>query len=107
MMMNSFSLLRQQAGLALQDVASEFGASTEAVSQWESGQSKPPERILRTLDLLRSFLEPTAAVTKSPIPDSRTAAIKARSGTFTDNMKLPIHRWFRYSAGFSAEWCSA
>lgn len=29
---------------------------------------------------------------------------EARSGTFTDNMKLPIHRWFRYSAGFSAEW---
>lgn len=30
--------------------------------------------------------------------------LKARSGTFLDNMKLPIHRWFRYSAGFSAEW---
>ena len=29
---------------------------------------------------------------------------KIRSGTFTDNMKLPVHRWFRYSAGFSAEW---
>lgn len=29
---------------------------------------------------------------------------KQRSGTFTDNMKLPVHRWFRYSAGFSAEW---
>lgn len=27
-----------------------------------------------------------------------------RSGTFIDNMKLPIHRWFRYSAGFSAQW---
>src|SRR5256885_7346134 len=27
-----------------------------------------------------------------------------RTGTFTDNMKLPIHRWFRYSAGVSAEW---
>ncbi|MBN1372937.1 MAG: hypothetical protein JW987_13455 [Anaerolineaceae bacterium] len=27
-----------------------------------------------------------------------------RSGTFVDNMKLPVHRWFRYSAGFSAEW---
>lgn len=27
-----------------------------------------------------------------------------RSGTFMDNMKLPVHRWFRYSAGFSAEW---
>ena len=31
---------------------------------------------------------------------------KQRSGTFLDNMKLPIHRWFRYSAGFSAEWVS-
>ena len=30
----------------------------------------------------------------------------SRSGTFIDNMKLPIHRWFRYSAGFSAEWVS-
>jgi hypothetical protein len=27
-----------------------------------------------------------------------------RSGTFIDNLKLPVHRWFRYSAGFSAEW---
>ena len=24
--------------------------------------------------------------------------------TFAGNMKLPIHRWFRYSAGFSAKW---
>lgn len=23
-----------------------------------------------------------------------------RVGTFTDNMKLPIHRWFRYSQVF-------
>jgi hypothetical protein len=26
------------------------------------------------------------------------------STTFIDNMKLPIHRWFRYSAGYSSEW---
>ena len=26
------------------------------------------------------------------------------TSTFIDNMKLPVHRWFRYSAGFSAEW---
>lgn len=26
------------------------------------------------------------------------------TSTFVNNMKLPIHRWFRYSAGFSAEW---
>ncbi len=24
--------------------------------------------------------------------------------TFADNMKLPIHKWFRYSAGFSGAW---
>ncbi|MBE2232966.1 MAG: DNA modification methylase [Anaerolinea sp.] len=29
---------------------------------------------------------------------------RARSGAFVDNMSLPIHRWFRYSAGFSAQW---
>ncbi len=28
----------------------------------------------------------------------------ARSGTFIDNMALPVHRWFRYPAGFSAQW---
>lgn len=28
----------------------------------------------------------------------------AGSSTFLPNLKLPVHRWFRYSAGFSAEW---
>lgn len=26
------------------------------------------------------------------------------SSTFADNLSLPVHRWFRYSAGFSAAW---
>lgn len=26
------------------------------------------------------------------------------TSTFTPNLDLPVHRWFRYSAGFSAEW---
>lgn len=30
--------------------------------------------------------------------------IQDGSTTFIDNMKLPVHRWFRFSAGFSAEW---
>ncbi len=29
---------------------------------------------------------------------------KDKTSTFIDNMSLPIHRWFRYSAGFSAQW---
>lgn len=28
----------------------------------------------------------------------------SRASTFVDNMRLPVHRWYRYSAGFSAQW---
>lgn len=44
---------------------------------------------------LSLFTEPAA-----PVEDLKTS----RSGTFVDNMTLPVHRWFRYSAGFAAEW---
>jgi len=38
-------------------------------------------------------------------PDTvRKVKKRERSGTFVDNMNLPVHRWFRYSAGFSARW---
>lgn len=43
----------------------------------------------------------------APWPSGRSEAGKGRAGTFTDNMALPVHRWFRYSAGFSAEWAEA
>lgn len=36
--------------------------------------------------------------------DDEVSVAVARSGSFVDNMRLPVHRWFRYSAGFSAEW---
>lgn len=36
--------------------------------------------------------------------DALTKKINARTGTFIDNLKLPAHRWFRYPAGFSADW---
>ena len=37
--------------------------------------------------------------------DSRFEAAQTDvSSTFADNMRLPIHRWYRYTAGFSAEW---
>lgn len=29
------------------------------------------------------------------------------TSTFVDNMRLPVHRWFRFSAGFSADWVAA
>lgn len=35
------------------------------------------------------------------------ARFNGRSGAFVDNMALPVHRWYRYSAGFSADWVRA
>lgn len=39
-----------------------------------------------------------------PFGRPRKVPAKETSGTFSGNLKLPIHRWFRYSAGFSAGW---
>jgi DNA modification methylase len=39
-----------------------------------------------------------------PKPKSNKKIQKDTTSTFADNMTLPVHRWFRYSAGFSAEW---
>lgn len=36
--------------------------------------------------------------------DLTHARFNGRSGAFVDNMSLPVHRWYRYSAGFSADW---
>lgn len=48
----------------------------------------------------RAILRPSRLVATR-----RTTSSKAtRTGTFIDNLKLPVHRWFRYSAGFSAKW---
>jgi len=40
-------------------------------------------------------------------PGSRVGVSDCRSTTFVDNMKLPVHRWFRFSAGFSAQWAES
>jgi len=40
-------------------------------------------------------------------PHGREARWQAGSSTFVRNMTLPVHRWFRFPAGFSAEWAQA
>lgn len=37
-------------------------------------------------------------------PETRTSG---SATTFADNMKLPVHRWYRYSAGYSSEWAAS
>ncbi len=39
-----------------------------------------------------------------PAKDEAIPQERRSSTTFLDNMALPVHRWFRYSAGFSALW---
>lgn len=39
-------------------------------------------------------------------PEMEVDVNDKKSSTFEDNMKLPIHRWYRYTAGFSAAWVS-
>lgn len=36
--------------------------------------------------------------------DDESGQFSTSSSTFVDNLALPVHRWFRYSAGFSALW---
>lgn len=52
-------------------------------------------------------LSDSHSMQKDRIYNTKSEMIAARAGTFTDNMKLPIHRWFKYSAGYSAEWCES
>ncbi len=53
-----------------------------------------------TISLQQNLFENIPAPERMP----RGKAATGKSGTFGDNMKLPIHRWFRYSAGFSSTW---
>jgi len=42
-----------------------------------------------------------------PLDDAPSAVRDRTSSTFADNMRLPVHRWIRFSAGFSAAWAES
>ena len=54
--------------------------------------------------MMTSIFSPNQLTLFDKIPRTVDAKAVERSGSFVDNMKLPVHRWFRYSAGFSADW---
>ena len=49
-------------------------------------------------------MHPSASPAQPAAEDARDLAA---STTFVPNQKLPIHRWFRYSAGYSGAWAEA
>jgi len=53
--LTEFALSRQRCGLALPDVAAEFGEELETVKLWDRGDAKPPDKVLRTLSVLADF----------------------------------------------------
>lgn len=50
--------------------------------------------------LQSTFFDDEPEVTTIPVKTSQVRT----SSTFADNMAMPVHRWFKYSAGFSALW---
>src|SRR5258708_34690386 len=58
----------------------------------------------RQVDFDFALDEATTEVASTPKASELKSKKSKRTGAFTDNMSLPVHRWFRYSAGFSAEW---
>ncbi len=49
-----------------------------------------------------SLFDSVAATEETDGP--ATGSLKDTTSTFADNLGLAVHRWFRYSAGFSAPW---
>lgn len=58
--------------------------------------------------MLSRTLRKVSAATQNDLFSPTASALGGRqSSTFVDNMALPVHRWFRYSAGFSAGWVTS
>lgn len=57
--MNEFSVLREQAGFGVDEVAGDFELSLDVVSRWESGAEVPPPGVIRTLRLLSEIAPPS------------------------------------------------
>lgn len=90
--------------MAIPQLAREFGVTEEVAFDWEAGRSLPPDRVSRTLRLIADFSDAPPPIPPIAALTGTGTTRNARSGTFVDNMRLPIHRWYRYSAGFSAGW---
>jgi hypothetical protein len=50
------------------------------------------------------LVDSKVAVEQKTLEGIGVAPVVDTTSTFSDNLSLPIHRWFRYSAGFSALW---
>jgi len=80
---------------------------TLATKKWSFPSYMVSNSILDTLSVIREeYQQAVVDLFEDSNEDGVRPALEiaGHSSNFLDNMRLPIHRWFRYSAGFSAEW---
>lgn len=58
----SFSSSRLAAGLSVDDVARDFGVTAGEVLEWEIGNARAPEHVVRSLEVLRAFGTTAASI---------------------------------------------
>lgn len=52
---NSFSALRQRAGLSVEELAKETGFSARTIYRWESGEMEPRAAVIRALEVFGAY----------------------------------------------------
>ena len=82
--------------------ASSGGSSGNCPRRAYSNPMRAAQRPLNeTQRSLFSSLDPASV---NPQRGRTAKSADSTSGSFVGNMSLPVHRWFRYSAGFSGAW---
>src|SRR3954465_2181609 len=72
--MSTFANVRAEAGLRIEDIATEFNLPLAVVQEWEAGGDMPPVHVIRTLEFLRRFAPlPNDAPTPSGIEVAEAA----------------------------------
>lgn len=76
----SFSTRRMGAGFSLEDLSTEFGVSLTTVQDWEDGKVRPPEHVIRSLELIGSFAAEIAADAGAATPVDPGKELRTDSG---------------------------
>ncbi len=85
-------------GLAIIDPVIDRDPENEEFAQLRNGYAYPSvTQVLRMSHM--SMTQPRLFESASP-----SGPLRSNAPTFVNNMTLPVHRWFRFSAGYSAEW---
>lgn len=87
--------LRKKAGLSQAEVSEEMDVSRQAVTKWETGQSRPSTENLQSLSKLYNVpLEYLLDESEDELPAPAPAAPDAESGTESEAQKKE-KRWIR------------